>query len=83
MRRRAMRKFTLETPTHFHLLRCDDEVELLDRQTIEVAAPVWLEGGRMPVEAWQVRDLISRGDDEALAEIGIEFIDSISRASLN
>jgi hypothetical protein len=37
----------------------------------------------MPVEAWQVRDLISWGDGEGLAEIGIELTDSIARASLN
>jgi hypothetical protein len=78
-----MKQMTLETPTHFHLLRCNDEVEFLDKGTIEVTAPSWLEGGRMPVEAWQVRDLIAWEDREGLAEIGIEVITSFSRASLN
>ncbi len=78
-----MKPMTLETPTHVHLLRCGDGVEFLDGETIEVAAPDWLDGGRMPVEAWQIRDLISWEDFEGLAEIGIEVIDSVSRTSLN
>lgn len=78
-----MRKITLESPTHFHLLRCVDDVEFIDKDTIEVTAPDWLEGGRMPLYAWQVRDLISWEDHEGLAEIGIAVIASVSRVLLN
>ena len=78
-----MKRISLETPTHVHLLRCGDGVEFIDGGTIEVTAPDWLDGGRMPVEAWQVRDLISWDDREGLAEIGVEVLASVSRASLN
>ncbi len=78
-----MKSMALETPTHLHLLRCGDDVEVLDEETIEVTAPDWLEGGRMPVEVWMVRDLIAWEDHEGLAEIGIEVLATVSRASLN
>jgi hypothetical protein len=78
-----MTVLTLETPTHFHLLRCRDDVDMLDKETIEVTTPDWLEGGRMPVEAWMVRDLIGWEDHEGLTEIGIEVLASVSRTSLN
>jgi hypothetical protein len=78
-----MARIRLETPTHIHLLRCGQGVEFIDKDTIEVTAPDWLAGGRMPVEAWQVRDLVLLEDHEGLAEIGIEVIASVSRASLN
>ncbi len=78
-----MIRMTLETPTHFHLLRCGDGVEFIDKDTIEVAAPDWLDGGRTAVDAGMVRDLISWEDHEGLAEIGIGVIVSVSRATLN
>jgi hypothetical protein len=78
-----MLRITLETPTHFHLLRSGDEVEFVDEDTIEVTAPDGLEGGRMALSAWQVRDLISCEDTEGLAEVGIEVIASVSRVHLN
>jgi hypothetical protein len=78
-----MQRMTLETPTHLYVLRCGDDVEFLDNDTIEVAGPVWLDGGRMSVEAWQVRDLIEQEDCEGLEEIGLQVIESNSRASLN
>jgi hypothetical protein len=78
-----MIRITLKTPTHIYLLRCRDDVEVLEEATIDVTSPDWLEGGRMPVEAWQVRDLIVWEDGDGLAEIGIEVIDSVPRRSLN
>ena len=54
----SMKQIALETPTHVHLLRCCDDVEVLDQDTIDVTAPDWLEGGRMPIEGRMIRDLI-------------------------
>ena len=78
-----MMQVTLETPDHVHLLMCGDDVEVLDEETIEVTAPDWLGRGRMPVEAWMVRELIRWEDHEGLVEIGIEVLASLSRARLN
>ena len=61
-----MMQITLETPDHVHLLMCGDDVEVLDEETIEVTAPDWLGRGRMPVEAWMVRELIRWEDHEGL-----------------
>jgi hypothetical protein len=51
---RRMTRMTLMTPTHVHLLLGGDGVELLDEDTVEVDAPAWMGGGRIPVEAWMV-----------------------------
>jgi hypothetical protein len=56
---------------------------VLDNETVEVTAPDRLEGGRMPIEAWMVWDLISWEDHDGLTEIGIEVLASVSRTSLN
>lgn len=47
---------------------------LLDDRTIEVDCPDFLGGGRMPVEAWQILDLIRLGDADGLAEIGVSVV---------
>jgi hypothetical protein len=78
-----MKQFTLETPTHFHLLGCGDDVEVRDGGTIDVGALDSLEGGRMAVEAGMVLDLIERDARDGLAEIGIEVLASVSIAGLN
>jgi hypothetical protein len=78
-----MKQITLETLTNIYLLGCVDDLEVLDEETIEVAAPDWLDGGRMLLDRSMVHDLILWGDHESLGEIGIEVLSSVSRASLN
>ncbi len=53
-----------------------ETVQVLDKQTIEVDCPDYLGGGRMPVEAWQVLDLIQLGDAGGLAEIGVSVVEA-------
>ncbi len=53
---------------------------LLDGRTIEVGCPDFLGGGRMPVEACQILDLIRLGDADGLAEIGVTVLDAVGTA---
>ena len=69
-------RVTLQAIEKTLTLRLAEAVQVLDERTIEVACPVWLGGGRMPVEAWQVLDLHLLGDAAGLAEIGVTVVEA-------
>ena len=64
-------RVTLEADGYALTLDLAETVRVLDPHTIEVDCPAYLGGGRMPVEAWQVLDLVRLGDAAGLAEIGV------------
>jgi hypothetical protein len=66
---------TLQATDKTLTLDVSETVRLLDARTIEVDCPDYLEGGRMPVEAWQVLDLHEIGDAAGLAEIGVTVVE--------
>ncbi len=78
-----MKRLTLETRTHFHLLGCVDGVEFVDGGDDRGRRPRVARSGRDAGGgvAGPRPDLV--GDREGLAEIGVEVLDSVSRAGLN
>jgi hypothetical protein len=66
---------TLQATDRTLTLDLSETVRLLDARTIEVDCPHFLEGGRMPVEAWQVLDLYQIGGAAGLAEIGVTVLE--------
>ena len=71
---------TLEADGHALTLDLAATVRVLDGRTIEVDCPAYLGGGRMPLEAWQVLDLVRLGDADGLAEIGVSVADAVADA---
>ena len=69
-------RVTLEADGKALTLELAGTVRILDDRTIEVDCPDYLGGGRMPVEAWQVLDLVQLGDAAGLAEIGVAVVDA-------
>jgi len=67
-------RVTLEAEGRALTLDLAETVRVLDAHTIEVDCPPSLGGGRMPVEAWQVLDLVQLGDLAGLAEVGISVV---------
>jgi hypothetical protein len=67
-------RVTLQAPGTTLTLDLAETVRLLDEHTIEVDCPDSLDGGRMPLEAWQVLDLHQLGDAAGLAEIGVTVV---------
>ena len=57
-------------------------MEYVDERTLEVDAPEWLGGDRMPVEAWMLDSLIRGDDHKGLEEVGIKVVGSFPRANL-
>ena len=68
-------RVTLEADGKALTLELAGTVRILDDRTIEVDCPACLGRGRMPVEAWQVLDLVQLGD-AGLAEIGVAVVDA-------
>jgi hypothetical protein len=67
-------RVTLHTTGTSLTLDLAETVRVIDPHTIELDCPADLDGGRMPVEAWQVLDLYRLGDTAGLAEIGVTVV---------